>query len=95
MIAVLDRTAYLHLAAYSILIIAFILFLVMQKYLLSFENLESKIIIINVLLAVGVVIEIGHFTYTTYKKSKKLEEQSDKNKSENDKEINNKTKKDN
>ena len=67
----LDRTAVIQVIMIIVIIIVYSVFLVVQQFLYSFEGFRNKIIIINVLLALGLVIEIGHFIWLQYKKRKK------------------------
>ncbi|MCK4973516.1 MAG: hypothetical protein KAS52_09350, partial [Candidatus Heimdallarchaeota archaeon] len=68
-------------------IIAYVMFLIFQRYLFSFEDLLSKLIIVNVLLAAGIVMEISYFIWTMYKKKKKLEAKSKSKEAEIEKTI--------
>ena len=60
----------------TVVIIAYVMFLIFQRYLFSFEDLLSKLITVNVLLAAGIAMEISYFIWTMYKKKKKLEAKS-------------------
>jgi hypothetical protein len=75
----LDRTASIQLSMIVVVIISYIMFLILQRYLFSFEYLLPKLIIINVLLAAGIVMEISYFIWTMYKKKKKLDAKSKAN----------------
>lgn len=72
----LDRAASIQLFMIVVVIISYIMFLIFQQYLLSFEYLLSKLVIINILLAAGIVMEISYFIWTMYKKKKKLDAKS-------------------
>lgn len=72
----LDRAASIQLFMITVVIIAYVMFLIFQRYLFSFEDLLSKLIIVNVLLAAGIAMEISYFIWTMHKKKKKLETKS-------------------
>ena len=69
----LDSAAAVQLFMIIVVIIAYIMFLTFQRYLFSFEELLPKLIIVNVLLVAGIVMEISYFIWTMRKKKKKLE----------------------
>lgn len=69
----LDSAAAIQLFMIIVVIIAYIMFLTFQRYLFSFEELLPKLIIVNVLLVAGIVMEISYFIWTMRKKKKKLE----------------------
>lgn len=72
----LDRAASIQLFMITVVIVAYVMFLIFQRYLFSFEDLISKLILVNILLAAGIVMEISYFIWTMYKKKKKLEVKS-------------------
>lgn len=76
--ASLDRTTTLHLLGVVAVIFAFVLFLIVQQYFPPSEDMKSKLIIINVLLIAGTVMEIVSFIWIMYKKKRKLEMKSRK-----------------
>ena len=78
----LDRAAAIQLFMITVVIIAYVMFLIFQRYLFSFEVLLSKLIMVNVLLAAGIVMEISYFVWTIYKKKKKLEAKSNSKEAE-------------
>jgi len=59
----LDSAASIQLFMITVVIIAYVIFLIFQRYLFSFEDLLSKLIIVNVLLAAGIVMEIIAISY--------------------------------
>ena len=69
----LDKAASIQLIMITIVIIAYVMFLIFQRYLFSFESLQSKLLIVNILLAAGIVMEISYFIWTMHKKRKKAE----------------------
>ncbi|MBY8999968.1 MAG: hypothetical protein KGD64_03555 [Candidatus Heimdallarchaeota archaeon] len=72
----LDRATTIHLFMIATVIFAYILFLISQQYLFADEDLKPKLIIINILLVVGIVMEIGSFIWIMYNKKRKLEKKS-------------------
>ncbi|MCK5304877.1 MAG: hypothetical protein KAJ72_06485 [Candidatus Heimdallarchaeota archaeon] len=78
----LDRATAIQLFMITVVIIAYVMFLIFQRYLFSFEVLLSKLIMVNVLLAAGIVMEISYFVWTIYKKKKKLEAKSNSKEAE-------------
>jgi hypothetical protein len=82
----LDQASSVHLIMLLLTMIVYIVFLSVQQFLFSFEGLRNKIIIINVLLAVGMVIEIGYFVWEIRKRQTKSQEHSEKKKISKDKE---------
>jgi type VI protein secretion system component VasK len=70
-IKVLDQTSIIQLLMLILTIIIYGVFLSVQQFLFPFEGLRNKIIIINVLLAVGLIVEIGYFVWEVRKKQKK------------------------
>ena len=78
----LDRATAIQLFMITGYIIAYVMFLIFQRYLFSFEVLLSKLIMVNVLLAAGIVMEISYFVWTIYKKKKKLEAKSNSKEAE-------------
>lgn len=71
----IDRAAGIQLTMILLIVVAYGIFLSVQKFLFNFESFRSKIVIINVLLASGILIEIVYFIWHTYKvDSKKNEE---------------------
>jgi hypothetical protein len=82
----LDQASSVHLIMLLLTMIVYIVFLSVQQFLFSFEGLRNKIIIINVLLAVGMVIEIGYFVWEIRKRQTKSQEHSEKKKTSKDKE---------
>lgn len=81
----LDRAAAIQLFMITVVIIAYVMFLIFQRYLFSFENLLSKLIIVNVMLAAGIVMEVSYFIWTMHKKKKKVEAKSKFKESEKEK----------
>lgn len=81
----LDRTAVIQVIMILVIIIVYSIFLFVQQFLYSFEGFRNKIIIINILLAVGLIIEIGHFVWIQYKKKRKQFEKIPIEKEENSK----------
>lgn len=69
----LDRATTIHLLGVVAVIFAYVLFLIVQQYFFSSEDMRSKLIIINVLLIAGIVMEIVSFIWIMYKKKKKEE----------------------
>ncbi len=63
----IDRAAGIQLVMISLTLVAFIILLYIQQYLPSFEGSQSKIIIVDVLLGVGLLIEFGYFFWHTNK----------------------------
>ncbi|MFW9852728.1 MAG: hypothetical protein ACFFDS_07295 [Candidatus Thorarchaeota archaeon] len=54
----LNQALSIHLIMIIITIIAFAIFLSIQQFLYSFEDFITKIIIIDILLGVGILLEI-------------------------------------
>lgn len=84
----LDQASSVHFIMLLLTIIVYVVFLSVQQFLFSFEGLRNKIIIINVLLAVGMGIEITYFIWEIRKRQNKAkvqpvkEEDIDKEKNE-------------
>jgi len=70
-IKLLDQTSIIQLLMLLLTIIIYGVFLSVQQFLFPFEGFRNKIIIINVLLAVGLIVEIGYFVWEVRKKQKK------------------------
>ena len=66
----IDRAAGIQLIMICMTLAAFIALLFIQQYLPSFEGAQSKLIIVDVLLGVGLVIEFGYFFWHTNKYGK-------------------------
>ncbi len=75
----LDRAASIHLFMIIVVIISYVMFLILQRYLHYYEDLLPKLTIINALLVAGIVMEISYFIWTMYKKKKKLDAKSKPN----------------
>ncbi|MHA1400575.1 MAG: hypothetical protein ACTSQE_09520 [Candidatus Heimdallarchaeaceae archaeon] len=74
----LTKTETIQLIMVGLTIILYSTFLVMQAFLPFFSQLRSKIIIVDILLAIGILIEVGHLIWIRYKEEivtyfKKLE----------------------
>ena len=63
----IDRAAVIQLVMICMTLIAFIILLLIQQYLPDFEGSQSKIIIVDVLLGAGLLIEFGYFIWHTNK----------------------------
>jgi hypothetical protein len=59
----LNQALSIHLIMIIVTIIAFAIFLSIQQFLYSFEDFIAKIIIIDVLLGVGILLEIITFIW--------------------------------
>jgi len=70
----IDRVAGIQLTMILLIVVSYGVFLSVQKFLFNFESFRTKIVIINVLLAAGILIEIVYFIWHTYKTDKKNEE---------------------
>ena len=73
----IDRAAGIQLTMILLIIVAYGVFLSVQKFLFGFEGFTAKIIIVNVLLAIGILIEIGYFIWHTNKQGKEKKLYSD------------------
>ena len=73
----IDRAAGIQLTMILLIIVAYGIFLSVQKFLFGFEGFATKIISVNVLLAVGISIEIGYFIWHTNKQGKDKKPDSD------------------
>ncbi len=71
----IDRAAGIQLTMILLIVVAYGIFLSVQKFLFDFESFRTKIVIINVLLASGILIEIVYFIWHTYKTDNKKEEE--------------------
>ncbi len=71
----IDRAAGIQLTMILLIVVAYGMFLSVQKFLFNFESFRSKIVIINVLLASGILIEIVYFIWHTYKTDNKKNEE--------------------
>lgn len=71
----IDRAAGIQLTMILLIVVAYGIFLSVQKFLFDFESFRAKIVIINVLLATGILIEIVYFIWHTYKADKKKNEE--------------------
>jgi len=69
-ISKIDRAAGIQLVMISMTLVAFIILLYIQRFLPSFEGSQSKLIIVDVLLGVGLLIEFGYFFWHTNKYGK-------------------------
>ena len=78
----LDQATVVQLLMILLTLIVYAVFLSIQQFLFEFEDFRNKIIIINVLLCVGIGMEIGYFVWKIYKRKKKSEKKEDKQKSE-------------
>ena len=78
----LDQATVVQLLMILLTLIVYAVFLSIQQFLFEFEDFRNKIIIINVLLCVGIGMEIGYFVWKIYKRKKKSEKKEDKKKSE-------------
>ncbi len=67
----IDRAAGIQLTMILLIVVAYGVFLSVQKFLFNFESFRAKIVIIDVLLAAGILIEIVYFIWHTYKTDKK------------------------
>ena len=67
----LDKTSAVHLIMLLLTVVVYIVFLSVQQFLFSFEALRNKIIIINVLLAVGLGVEVAYFVWEIRKRQTK------------------------
>ena len=67
----LDQTSAVHLIMLLLTVVVYIVFLSVQQFLFSFEALRNKIIIINVLLAVGLGVEVAYFVWEIRKRQTK------------------------
>ena len=76
----IDRAAGIQLTMILLIIVAYGIFLSVQKFLFGFEDFKTKMIIVNVLLAVGILIELGYFIWHTNKQGKETKPDSDKKK---------------
>ena len=72
----LDRADAIQLLMITLVIITYVMFLIFQRFLFSFEDLLSKLILVNVLLVAGIMMEISYFIWTMHKKKKKKEAKS-------------------
>ncbi len=59
----LNQALSIHLIMIIVTILAFAIFLSIQQFLYSFEDFIAKIIIIDVLLGVGILLEIITFIW--------------------------------
>ncbi|MCE7741636.1 MAG: hypothetical protein GOP50_04195 [Candidatus Heimdallarchaeota archaeon] len=66
----IDRAAGIQLVMIFMTLVAFIILLYIQKYLPSFEGSQTKLIIVDILLGVGLLIEFGYFIWHTNKQGK-------------------------
>ena len=71
----IDRAAGIQLTMILLIVVAYGIFLSVQKFLFNFESFRSKTVIINVLLASGILIEIVYFIWHTYKTDNKKNEE--------------------
>ena len=78
----IDRAAGIQLVMIFMTLAAYILLLSIQRYLPSFEGAQSKLIIVNVLLGVGLLIEFGYFIWHTNKQGKEETPKKEKKVSE-------------
>lgn len=65
----IDRAAGIQLIMILMTLVAYIILLSIQGYLPSFEGSQSRLITVDVLLGVGLLIEIGYFIWHTHKQS--------------------------
>lgn len=63
----IDRSAGIQLIMICMTLVAFIILLYIQQYLPSFEGSQSKLIIVDILLGIGLMIEFGYFIWHTNK----------------------------
>ncbi len=82
----LDQASSVHFIMLLLTMIVYVVFLSVQQFLFSFEGLRNKIIIINVLLAVGMAVEIGYFIWEIRKRQTKNQEHTNKKKASKNKE---------
>jgi len=86
----IDRAAGIQLIMILMTLVAYIILLSIQGYLPSFEGSQSRLITVDVLLGVGLLIEIGYFIWHTHKQSiegtKKKNKISDEEETENNQE---------
>ncbi len=66
----IDRAAGIQLVMIFMTLAAYILLLSIQKYLPSFEGAQSKLVVVNILLGVGLLIEFGYFIWHTNRQGK-------------------------
>ena len=78
----IDRAAGIQLTMILLIVVAYGIFLSVQKFLFGFEGFKTKIIIVNVLLAAGILIELVYFIWHTNKQGKDTKPESDKEKIE-------------
>ena len=78
----LDQASSVHLIMLLLTVIVYVVFLSVQQFLFSFEGFRNKIIIINVLLAVGLGIEVAYFIWEIRKRQAKNEKLARENKSD-------------
>ena len=84
-ISKIDKAAGIQLTMILLTIVVFSFFLSFQKFLLGFEGLITKIIIVDVLLGLGILIEVSYFIWHTNKQGKETNEE-EKSKEEDKKE---------
>ena len=77
----LDQASSVHFIMLLLTVIVYVVFLSVQQFLFSFEGLRNKIIIINVLLAVGLGIEVAYFIWEIRKRQSKNEDLTKENES--------------
>lgn len=82
----LNQASSVHFIMLLLTVIVYVVFLSVQKFLFSFEGLRNKIIIINVLLAVGLGIEVAYFIWEIKKRQAKSENLAKENESDKAKE---------
>ena len=84
-ISKIDKAAGIQLTMILLTIVVFGFFLSVQKFLLGFEGFITKIVIVDVLLGVGILIEVGYFIWHTNKQGKQTSSE-EKSKEEDTKE---------
>ena len=74
----IDRAAGIQLVMILMTLVAYIILLSIQGYLPSFEGSQTRLIIVDVLLGVGLLIEFGYFIWHTNKQGKEKTEKETK-----------------
>ena len=69
-ISKIDKAAGIQLTMILLTIVVYGFFLSVQSFLLNFDELLTKIVIVNVLLGVGLLIEVVYFIWHTNKQGK-------------------------
>lgn len=73
-----DKSSIPKVILLFLLIVFYASFLILQRVLYVFSEIKTRLIMINILLTIGVLFEIGSFFWNAYKKEEIENEETNK-----------------